>query len=51
MYDIIDMLRYERVYLLYKVADTPFHIRGDELWCINLTALYIINMIIIIIII
>ena len=25
-------LGYERVYLpLYKVADTPFHIQGDEL--------------------
>ena len=29
---IIRPLGYERVYLsLYKVADTPFHIQGDEL--------------------
>ena len=29
---LIRPLEYERVYLpLYKVADTPFHIQGDEL--------------------
>ena len=32
--------RYERVYLpLYKVADTPFHIQGDEMLSSHVTVL------------
>ena len=40
-------LGYERVHLpLYKVADTPFHIQGDELCsnlCHSMDSLYIDN--------
>ena len=33
---IISSLGYERVYLpLCKVADTPFHIQGDEFWSVD----------------
>ena len=39
-------LEYERVYLpLYKVADTPFHIPGEEVYCTDKSELFVTCMI------